>query len=292
MVSGEFSHKNAHRDDPTQSYDRGQIILIGAIALAFIILGIVVVFNGVLYTETISSSSTSQSAADVEVTQHELETGVAGIVHRSNIAGKDLDDDNLDIGEYNNLFRKVTTNNTPTITTVEYDGRNTPATSSVGNVSDFDGLTDSNISDASRDTSQVGHFTLRLNTSNDGTLVINNSTSETTFEVDGSQINVDGESVSTGTARVDLVAGTVNGTPHQRVPELFDPSESYEDITIDLNGVDGTYELVTNRSGGHDDALSTRTTEGAWKVDTRVIYESNSVTFQQTYDVPIYGGDA
>lgn len=55
---------------------RGQVILIGAITLAFIILGIVVVFNGVLYTETLSSGGTSQSASDADVVEYEVNQSV------------------------------------------------------------------------------------------------------------------------------------------------------------------------------------------------------------------------
>ncbi|OAQ53602.1 hypothetical protein HTG_04920 [Natrinema mahii] len=61
----------------TDRQSRGQIILIGAISLAFIILGIVVVFNGVLYTETLSSGPASQSGPDATVTDLEIERGVS-----------------------------------------------------------------------------------------------------------------------------------------------------------------------------------------------------------------------
>ncbi|APX95448.1 hypothetical protein [Natronorubrum daqingense] len=61
----------------TESNDRGQVILIGAITLAFIILGIVIVFNGVLFTETISAGDTSQSAATADKVEQEVVNGVA-----------------------------------------------------------------------------------------------------------------------------------------------------------------------------------------------------------------------
>lgn len=51
---------------------RGQVILIGAVALAFLVLGVVVVINGVIYTETISSGSTGQietATTEVEIEQ-------------------------------------------------------------------------------------------------------------------------------------------------------------------------------------------------------------------------------
>lgn len=62
--------------------DRGQLILIGAIALAFILLGVVVVFNGVQYTQTISSGTATQDTSDVAVVEAELERGIEGVIDR------------------------------------------------------------------------------------------------------------------------------------------------------------------------------------------------------------------
>ena len=56
----------------TGGRDRGQLVLIGAITLAFILLGIVVVFNGVQYTETINTGDAGQSAEDVRLSEFEI----------------------------------------------------------------------------------------------------------------------------------------------------------------------------------------------------------------------------
>lgn len=61
----------------TDRRDRAQLLLVGAITLAFVILGIVVVFNGVLYTETISSGDAGRSASTVTGSVHEVERGIA-----------------------------------------------------------------------------------------------------------------------------------------------------------------------------------------------------------------------
>lgn len=63
--------------------DRGQLLLVGALAIAFILLGIVVVFNGVLYTETIAASATSQSAGSAQVAEYELADGLDELATRS-----------------------------------------------------------------------------------------------------------------------------------------------------------------------------------------------------------------
>lgn len=89
----------------TDDRSRGQVILIGAITLAFIILGIVVVFNGVLYTETLSSGSSSQSATDATVTELEIEQGVSCILAKGGDTGEN-------ITAFNKAYRNVTVEST------------------------------------------------------------------------------------------------------------------------------------------------------------------------------------
>ncbi|WP_222919420.1 hypothetical protein [Natrinema sp. SYSU A 869] len=83
--------------------DRGQLLLVGAITLAFVILGAVVVYNGVLATETLSSGPTAQSGSDAKVTNEELENGIRGITHRGNI-----DWNETETSDYNETLQNVT----------------------------------------------------------------------------------------------------------------------------------------------------------------------------------------
>ena len=62
--------------------ERGQLILIGAISLAFILVTLVVLFNGVLYTETISTSDTSDGASHATVVEYELEGALNDYLER------------------------------------------------------------------------------------------------------------------------------------------------------------------------------------------------------------------
>ncbi|QFU82972.1 hypothetical protein [Natronorubrum aibiense] len=96
MVIDRLRNRRRDRDDGRS--DRGQVILIGAIALAFIILGVVVVFNGVVYTETLSSAETDQSATTAEATELEVKQGVACLaaeveddVSITDLEGEDLE---------------------------------------------------------------------------------------------------------------------------------------------------------------------------------------------------------
>ena len=79
-------------DGSTNNRDRGQIILIGAIAVAFIILGIVLVFNGVLYTETLSTGSSSQSASNAATTETEITQGIACLIERLDDPANETED--------------------------------------------------------------------------------------------------------------------------------------------------------------------------------------------------------
>ncbi|OLZ41359.1 hypothetical protein A6E15_10325 [Natrinema saccharevitans] len=100
---------------------RGQIILIGAISLAFIILGIVVVFNGVLYTETLSSGPVSQSGPDATVTDLEIERGVSCALAKGG-NGKS------NVSAFNDAYRNMTGESRPVAVNVsDLDVNMTPS---------------------------------------------------------------------------------------------------------------------------------------------------------------------
>ncbi|ELY42155.1 hypothetical protein [Natronorubrum tibetense] len=84
MVSDDSFTPRCNNDQQTDDTpDRGQVILIGAITLAFIILGVVVIFNGVLYTETLSSADTGQSATTAEKTELEITQGIGCLLEKT-----------------------------------------------------------------------------------------------------------------------------------------------------------------------------------------------------------------
>lgn len=63
---------------------RAQIILVGALAMAFIILGIVVVFNTSLYAENVDSTGTVSTVSQAEQVAHAGGRSVAGLAYRVN----------------------------------------------------------------------------------------------------------------------------------------------------------------------------------------------------------------
>lgn len=74
-------------DNSTSKCNRGQLVLIGAISIAFILLGVVVVFNSVQYTETVNNGGANDDLQDIQMVESELQVGV-----------ETLDDNGYDIG--------------------------------------------------------------------------------------------------------------------------------------------------------------------------------------------------
>jgi hypothetical protein len=100
--------------EPT-SRDRGQLVIIGALALAFIVLGIVVVFNGILYTEGLPSGTTSQSATTAETTDAEIEQGVGCVLVRA-----DNESDAAEsIAAFGESYEEMRSQSTAAVVTVE-----------------------------------------------------------------------------------------------------------------------------------------------------------------------------
>nr|WP_226006146.1 hypothetical protein [Natrinema salinisoli] len=104
--------------------DRAQLILIGAITLAFIILGIVVVFNGALYTETLSSGGTTQSAGNADMVEYEVEQGVGCVLAEldDDLAGS-LTTDHVkeNVSDFDQAYQNTTAKSTPVAVNISVD---------------------------------------------------------------------------------------------------------------------------------------------------------------------------
>ena len=64
--------------------ERAQLILVGAVAIAFIVLGLAVVFNTVLYTENVASTGAASAPRDAQILNQEVELGSKRLVERVN----------------------------------------------------------------------------------------------------------------------------------------------------------------------------------------------------------------
>ncbi|AGB15908.1 hypothetical protein Halru_1294 [Halovivax ruber XH-70] len=77
-------------DRPTS--DRGQLVLIGAISLAFILLGVVIVFNSVQYTETIDSGGANDDISEIRTIESEIQTNLETLSEEQSVDDSDVEE--------------------------------------------------------------------------------------------------------------------------------------------------------------------------------------------------------
>jgi hypothetical protein len=65
----------------TATEDRGQLVLVGAVAIAFVLIGLVVLFNGVVFTENVGSEGAVVDAKSSGATTVSIERGVGQAAH-------------------------------------------------------------------------------------------------------------------------------------------------------------------------------------------------------------------
>ncbi|WP_246999991.1 hypothetical protein [Halosolutus gelatinilyticus] len=287
-------------DDRTDGHDRGQLILIGAITLAFIILGVVVVFNGVLYTETLSSTATNQGASDDTTIEAEIEGGIGGIARYGNLAWEaddrsgyenELEDVIEDDGGFAEQYLNATANNRPVVTTV---GGATVR-------EDASAITDAEIGGSNVElvgSERVGHFALELSQGGGGEVTIDTESDSVTIRDDGGTFNVTGLNscqIHGDEVRIDLVTGDVNAsTDGDCGLDLIDYEATYDTITVTerLGGVDGRYSLVAKGTDTVDLSAMPTVSEqhaGAWTVEIEIERDSNDLSYQKTHEFDVYG---
>lgn len=94
------------------------MILIGAVAIAFILLTLVILFNGVLFTETVSNSETKDSTTQAEIVEAELEDGLKELIEQELDGTIDLtENENQDLriatDEYSEEYGDSVSNSRP-----------------------------------------------------------------------------------------------------------------------------------------------------------------------------------
>lgn len=115
----------------TDERTRGQVVLIGAIALAFILFGIVVVFNGVLYTETLSSGTAGQGVSEANVTEYEIERTVGCILDKDGIDDGSIESN---IESFDSMYRTTTVNSEPAIMAIDHTNVNASKTPPIADI--------------------------------------------------------------------------------------------------------------------------------------------------------------
>ncbi|WP_435553028.1 hypothetical protein [Natrinema sp. CGMCC1.2065] len=302
MVSRRLQSNGDVRDD--HGRDRAQLILIGAITLAFIILGLVVVVNSVLLTETLSSGDSGRSGSDAATVEHDIEQGIAGIAHRGNLRwGNDTDSGyNKTISNvveddgFRGRYQNVTGNSRPVVVNVSVDGVPEDHQARARTDESVTGLSTPKID------RQVGHLSFDLRSDGDnGTVTVTQNGTET-FKITevalaggGSGFELTDENgddclVGADHAEINLVTGAVNATVDRQCDRTFvDPSKPTELSIEGDSDTSGTYNLVVKEESKIFSIYPTDPHAAAWAVDVTVTYDSSDVSYERPYRVFLYG---
>ncbi|UTF54064.1 DUF7261 family protein [Natronosalvus rutilus] len=229
----------------TSDLDRGQLVLISAVTIAFILLGVVVVFNGVLYTQTLSSSASGQTVSDAERTAVEVIQGVQTIAEQRDEVAVDPDEDDsgpfIDgIDTFLVQYQNQATTNRPVV--VSSDPSPVSGTYAIANLSAGRTVSDADIYGVAL-TLERGDLdddvTVKLSESTEVTISENDGTLEIEQGDDRCAIEFDEEP-----ATIDFVTGTVHGAERttcsaSKLPptmdgELVVTSENTEGVQLEV----------------------------------------------------------
>jgi len=159
---------------------RGQILLVGAVAIAFIIIGLVIVFNTVLFTENVGSSESLQSTDAGGTTNEQIRTGLAALTYRLNddgLSGSEFNDSvRSNVTKYSNILGESQAESSGAVINVSFNQSRTGYGSAVAHGDRADEFETGPLVDSS-DQRDIGGFVLTLNVSS------LNTTGTDTFEI-------------------------------------------------------------------------------------------------------------
>lgn len=170
--------------------ERAQLILVGAIALAFLIFGIVVVFNSAIYSQTAGQDGTVERVGEPAVVEAEVEEGVRSVVRAVN-ADRNTTVKRNDANESTNGSEGGNETENGTNGTVSQSENTSETVERVnGNLTTFDGYY-RNVTATSRPV--LANVTLSANESNVGTIVHQRDFADLTGNESRSVLNETGE---------------------------------------------------------------------------------------------------
>lgn len=302
--------------------NRGQLILIGAIALAFIILGLVVVLNGVLFTETIASGNDVEEVGNAERSDLEVRRGVGGLVREVNVgANESTDEDDLEdaieanVSSFQRNYSNVTSGSQAQLTNVsgvnvsEY-GRlvHQPDQAPLTNNSSASGDPHWNVYNNSG-SERLEAFVLTVNNStlSGAGVVIEVENSSDTNSITISQgsdgnVSVDDatntsceiETRSDGTVEIDLLRGQLRGGGEHDCNTLRLPPDPDDVKRLGFENGDqgeGTYEIVFEAETP-DSSNDRWSVLAATTVEVDYHFQGEGVSYDRTLEVDVYGGAA
>lgn len=279
------------------SAGRGQLILVGAIAMALIVIGLVLVINTALFTDVVGSEGTVEGAKGAGVASEEIEDSVGQVVHEENLEETNPNDNTIR-GNVEDELEPTLLNSSldgsGAYLNVEYDGTNddgtyiyqTTTTSFPSSWTVPGGIT-----------TDVGYFDLGIET----------DTGDVTVQVEGADSNtrdvdIDGGTSGEVTFSGSAVAGscTADGVGSFLWVDLYHGADRSGQCNFDLfHQLEAPYEItITDSDGGAEgqyrmvveqDVTCTDCTNAVWTYDLTYTYETIEVTAEaESEEVPVY----
>lgn len=245
------------------SRDRGQLILVGAIAIALILLGLVLIVNTALFTQVVGSEGTVESAKEGGVSGQETGDALAAVVAEANRENTGSVPSISDTDVERRLVEQ-SVEGSGAYVSVSYLSDGKPGTiirqDSPGAMTNQSGDTGWNAVTGG----DVGEFVITIDTagSSGGSFdvtasdatdarILNISVNSAGTEVDLSGAGQSGCTdvrATDGTVRIDVQHGTVYEDGRCSF-DLFDSLEGPYDVRFDGgSGIQATYWLVTDRN--------------------------------------------
>lgn len=304
---------------------RAQLILLGSIAIAVVIIGLTVLINTVLFTESVGSSSLDNRIDETSEFDTEVITGTRSLVFRIGHDSRNLTEAELraavdrNVTRYGRAISESYATSRPVAVSLSYSNASTIANRTVQgvdeNITSDDGTADWRLAE----NKTVGWFTLNVDVIDTTTEQLHiNATNASAGEWVNISINRSGGgnvSVSStvsdaagdtatctsvdGRVLLDIYAGdvltqsatgcTFNGTSTIHSPYSID--------VVNGGNLVGKYSVVTkeeipdSRTDACTDAVADQPCVAPvlWTANISTAFEGESVTYSNTYNISIYG---
>lgn len=300
--------------------NRAQLILIGSIAIAVVLIGLTIILNSVIFTENVSQSDAIEVSGDVDEFLTETRRTTQDLTLRVNHAEEytSLSRLNSNLNQnftnYSRVLGESQADTGSLYVNISYEGEQTVGRRVVQ--SEDDNFTKNGSDDWSVDSggskyvgwfamnvnvdnvSKSDHFKLQVTNTSGNTLAITLRQSASgdllvNSTVDGSHVSNATCLTSNSRVFLDIIGGTAltSDCTYNSTSYLGQP---YSDIEF-VNGskAAGKYSLVVNDESGLNVADCPDSTEpckapAIWEATVSAIYEAGTISYETTQDVNIY----
>ena len=312
------------RDGDGQRSDRGQLFLIGALALAVLLITVALLLNTAIYTENLATRSDGADSAEVLGYQTAAQTHAA-----TELRSVNREHNTSDATPYQDLEENYTTSMDTWDETaaIHQAGKGSVASVTLADTTDGTRIVQ-NESQAFTDANGANNWTLAssanarnytLTVEDDPELegsVQGNLTSDPVFKIlfDSSSVTIyvyrnessgqlavavdDSGTIESrnfsSNVRIDITNATVNGE-HWEILEFFDELGDDYDVSYENgNNVTGTYSLTVDRQfstlddsryNNDDSGSSPWITPALYDADFELVYESPETYYQSQYRI-------